>query len=60
MPRLFGAGFCAGMPALFEDASLTFDSNYGAWANRLDWDSIVPHGGGVLPSGPHYPGEASD
>jgi hypothetical protein len=53
---LLAAGLCAGRAALFEQAAQTFESRYGAWAERMDWRAL-PGGGGVLPSGPHYPGE---
>lgn len=53
---LLGAGLCDGFSELFEEAAETFDSNFGAWADRADWGSL-PGGVGFLPSGAHYPGE---
>ncbi len=50
------AGFCGGSHELFTEAGTTFESNYGQAAETLDWQALPP-GGGVLPSGPHYPGE---
>jgi hypothetical protein len=56
---LLTAGLCDRSVALFEEAATTFESNFGSWANSLDWQQL-PGGGGILPSGPHYPGERTD
>lgn len=53
---LLAAGLCEGSADLFGEAAQTFESNYGQWASRRDWESLPP-GGGQFPSGPHYPGE---
>jgi len=56
---LLMAGLCGKSAELFEVAAETFESNFGLWADRLDWEQL-PGGGGVLPSGPHYPGQRTD
>jgi len=56
---LLTAGLCGHSADIFEEAAKTFESNFGSWADRLDWQQL-PGGGGVLPSGPHYPGERTD
>jgi hypothetical protein len=53
---LLNKGFCGGSAELFETAAETFDNRYGEWGNNLDWEAL-PGGGGILPSGPHHPGE---
>lgn len=53
---LLHAGFCDGDEELFLEAATTFESNYGEWARRVDWDAL-PQGGGAFPSHPHYPGD---
>lgn len=60
---LLQGGFCGGSAELFAEAAETFDSNYGKWGNERDWDAlpVTPGGGrgGILPSGPHFPGYGS-
>jgi len=56
---LLAAGLCGKNAELFEEAARTFESNFGVWADRADWQQL-PGGGGTLPSGPHYPGERKD
>jgi hypothetical protein len=48
------SGLCGSSFELFEAAAITFESNYGSWASDRDWVAL-PTGGGVLPSGPHFP-----
>jgi hypothetical protein len=50
------AGMCGGNYELFAAAATTFESNYTRWADERDWGALPP-GGGMLPSGPHYPGD---
>ena len=53
---LLADGLCGSSAETFDEAAKTFESDFGAWAVRLDWQNL-PSGGGVLPTAPHYPGE---
>ena len=55
---LLSHGLCGGRAASFEAAAESLEQSYRVWATEADWRALPP-GGGVLPSGPHYPGDCS-
>lgn len=52
---VFDGGKGIGSSSGFISAAVDFDLRYGNWADQQDW-AALPHGGGSMPTGPHYPG----
>lgn len=53
---LMQAGLCQGSAEAFENAAALFDGDYSEWGENQDF-AALPGMAGVLPSGPHYPGD---
>lgn len=53
---LLAHGNLGGTREAAEEALAAFETGLAEWADKKDWEPLIPYGGGVLDTGPRYPG----